>query len=194
MKAATCVSTKDTRATLYLKLIAGESIQDRPIPIDPPKLYHIWQWRLVLPLINELLHHIPVFLISRGNFQDCWCSAERGRAAMFRTEFALLTTNLNRWQFLATKTGVRHATCNSLTSVAIGAKFRRLSVCVDECRLPASRNDAKIPAWWRARPRVTGTLPVVAERFCASSPTEVVCSPIFDIDGLHIAVLAQARS
>jgi len=128
----------------------------------------------MFPLVSELLHHVLVFRIPAGNFQDCWRSAKRDRTAVFRTKIALFTANLNCWHFLAEQTDFRYATFDSRTSMTMGAEFCRSSVCVDKCSFSTSGNDTLIFARWRALPRLTGAPTVVIELFGAPSPTKIV--------------------
>jgi len=193
MKAATCIPACQACAAFYLQLVTGKSIKDSSISMDFPKPNHSWYLRRVLPLIGELLNHIRVFRIPGRNFQDCWHSTERGNAAAFRTEVAFFTTNCNRWQLLAKKTGICQAALDSRASVTIGTKICRGPICVDICSVCASGNGAQISAWRWAHRRLTRTPTIVVELSGAPSSTKIVSPPVFNVNWIDITVLAQAR-
>jgi hypothetical protein len=107
MKAAACIPTFLACAAFHFQLVPRELVKHRPLPIDPPKLDHSRLLRRMLPLLSELIHHLLISCVPNGNFQNHWNSAERGHAAMFGTEVALLASDLNCWHFPAKKADIR---------------------------------------------------------------------------------------
>jgi hypothetical protein len=107
MKAAACIPAFIACAAFHFQLVPRELVKHSLLSIDPPKLDHSRLWRRMFPLLSELIHHLYIFCIPNGNFQNHWNSAERGHAAMFGTEVALFASDLNGWHFPAKKADFR---------------------------------------------------------------------------------------
>jgi hypothetical protein len=61
--------------------------QMRQHEIEQPDLYHIWHWRLVLPLISELLHHYDSLFSVRNRW---WILTHHPYISHFPGEFPRL--------------------------------------------------------------------------------------------------------